>query len=138
MFLMSQRLNDQIGQGLQNPETGERWARLQADIASFIEGGYINWKFMKWLDPQKQECWTLRSVRPRPGLRVFGRFAQPDVFVGTHVVERRTLKEKQSNEWEVEKLTCEEIWNSIFSGKPFSAAHYEQYITENASQEIKV
>jgi hypothetical protein len=90
---------------------------------------------MKWLEPKKHEIWELKSVRPRPSLRVFGRFAQANVFVGTHIAERKSLKGKWSLEFELEKLRAEEIWNRIFNTKtPFSASHYEGYITENASR----
>jgi hypothetical protein len=94
---------------------------------------------MKWLDPKKYEHWELKSVRPRPSLRVFGRFACPDVFVGTHIVERTKLKGKWTIEWEIEKLTCEDHWKAALGNFiPFSARDYEGYITENATRYVGI
>lgn len=138
---MTKHLNGQIAEACASPEAlrAQRWGRLQADIALFVEGGFINWELMKWLDPHKFEHWTLKSVRPRPSLRVFGRFAQPDVFVGTHVVERTPLKRKWSIEWELQKLICEERWKEVLGVQaPFHAEHYEDYITEKAAKQLKV
>lgn len=138
---MTAHLHGQISEALVSgdPARIERWERLQADIAHFVQGGYVNWNLMKWLDPHKYEHWELCSVRPRPSLRVFGRFALPDVFVGTHVAERKKLKGKWSLEWELEKLTCEDHWKTALGNyAPFHGDSYESYITENASRKPKV
>jgi len=135
-FLMTQRLAQQIADALSSPDQHrvERWERLRADIAHFVENGMITWSFMRWLDPKKYEHWELRSVRPRPSLRVFGRFAEPNVFVGTHAVERTSLGAKWSLQWEMEKLECEEAWKlALGDCEPFRSCKYEDYITENSS-----
>src|ERR1700730_1705516 len=93
-FLLTAELAAQIAVGRHDSTTRERWAHLDADMAHFVEGGYINWGLMKWLDPQKQEVWELKSVRPKPSIRVFGRFAEPDVFVATNLAFRQDLKGK--------------------------------------------
>jgi hypothetical protein len=113
---MSEVLAAQIQTGITSSDQklAERWERLRADISHYVENGLITWNFMKWLDPKKYEHWNLRSVRPRPSMRVFGRFAEPSVFIGTHTVARASLKGKWSIEWELEKLRCEEIWTRIF------------------------
>lgn len=138
---MTQRLAHQMSEARSSPDDArvERWERLRADIAHFVENGRVTWSFMRWLDPKKFEHWELRSVRPRPSLRVFGRFAEPDVFVGTHAVERAPLGRKWSLQWELEKLACEEAWNLALAGcEPFRSDTYEDYITENASRFPKV
>lgn len=140
-FLMTRRLADQLTSARMSPDQRhvERWERLRADIAHFVENGMVNWAFMKWLEPKKHEIWELRSVRPRPSIRVFGRFAEPDVFVGTHAVERPGLGAKWSLQWELEKLTCEEQWRfAVGDHEPFRASRYEDYITENARREPEV
>ena len=101
---------------------GARWAKLEADMAHFVEGGYINWNLMKWLDPQKQEVWELKSVRPKPSLRVFGRFAEPNVFVGTHHQVRNKMKGKWSQEFWDEIVKCETIWADLFKSDGSGAA----------------
>ncbi len=52
---------------------------------------------IKQLKPEKFEHWELISRRPKPSLRVFGRFAKPNVFVGTYVRERRGLGKRGRN-----------------------------------------
>jgi hypothetical protein len=134
-FLMTKRLKEQISEGLVSPDAKrvERWDRLRADIAYYVGNGLVTWSLMRWLDPKKFEHWELRSVRPRPSLRVFGRFAEADVFIGTHMVERAPLGGKWSLNWELEKLICEDEWNQALPGcAPFRASSYEEYITENA------
>jgi hypothetical protein len=139
-FLMCKPLCDAIETARLSPDplVIKRWAQLEADISHFIEEGYITEDRMKQLEPYEYEHWELRSLRPRSSLRVFGRSAAPDVFIGTHVVERPPLGEKWSVRWEIEKLNCEEYWNDAGLGMPFSGSAYEDYITENASRRVRV
>lgn len=142
-FLMCVPLKTAIDEGKAGfgGELGNRWARLEADISHFIEGGYVTEDLVKQLKPARYEHWELRSRKPQPSLRVFGRFAMPDVFVGTHVVPRPLLKGMWSLEFEQEKLQCEEWWKAAGLPEPFSDAprfHYEAYITENSSRRIKI
>ncbi len=97
VFFVSRELLSAMEIGSSDPTTQDRYQSLRADIDHFVSGGFINWGLMKWLDPKKHEVWELKSVRPRPSLRVFGRFALPNVFIGTHLAERRTLKGKWSS-----------------------------------------
>ena len=142
-FLMCRPLVEAIEAGKADPDekARNRWASLVADIAHFVEGGVINEKLMKPLMPEKFEHWELRSCRPRPSLRVFGRFAKPDVFVGTHVMVRDGLRGMWSFEFEHEKLVCEDHWKAAGLPLPFSdPPHfaYEAYITENAHRTVRV
>jgi hypothetical protein len=140
-FLMTKRLAGQISDGRASADQKrlERWESLRADIAHYVENGLVTWALLRWLDPKKYEHWELRSRRPRPSLRVFGRFAEPNVFVGTHVVERSPLGTKWSLNWELEKLECEDEWNLALNGCcPFRSCVYEHYITENAYRFPKV
>ena len=79
---------------------------------------------MKWLDPQKQEVWELKSVRPKPSIRVFGRFAQPNVFVATHWAFRTDLKGKWSQEYWEEIAKCEARWKGLTDKPPFEGKNY--------------
>lgn len=136
VLLKSQTLQGQIDAGV--VESLDRWVRLEADLVHFVVGGKMNSKLLTQLDPPKFEHWEFRSVRPRPSIRVFGRFALPDVFVATHAIERAKLKGKWDFTWEYEKLRCEDIWNEMFTCPPFSGSHYTDYVTENASENIRV
>ena len=147
-FLMCQCLRDEIKEGQQNKDPGirKRWAQLEADISLFIEGGYVTSDFLKQLDPWKFEHWELISRRPKPSIRVFGRFAKPDVFIGTHTRLRGELGKKWSPQFENTKLVCEDHWKDAglpiepppgaFTDAPYF--RYEAYVTSNASRELKV
>ena len=102
----------QAGKRSADEKVLKRWAQLEADIGFFVEGGFVTKDRLKQLKPYKYEHWELRSLQPRPSLRVFGRFVRPDVFVGTHVTERPPLGEKWSLNWEMEKLACEDHWKA--------------------------
>jgi hypothetical protein len=141
-FLMCAALQQAIEVGRMSAENAakRRWAQLVADMGHFVEGGLITEKLIKQLDPKKFEHWELISRRPSPSLRVFGRFAKPDVFIGTHVIVRSGLGKKWSDKWEHEKLVCEDHWNAAgFSNlDPFTGDKYEHYMTENARRKLKV
>lgn len=142
-LLMCNAVKDAIteGKGSTDAKIRQRWAALEAAFSHFIEGGRIDRKFLKPLDPFKFEHWTLRNRSPRPSLRVFGRFALPDVFVATHVVPRNSLGAKWSKEYEHEKLVCEDHWKAAGLPDPFTDAHefrYTAYVTTNASAHIKI
>ena len=106
-------------------------------MAHFVEGGFISGGIMKQLEPAKFEHWELRNKRPRPSLRVFGRFAKPDVFIGTHVKLRNELGGMNSPEFEHEKLVCEDHYKNAGLTTFYSDApmfNYSAYITDNATK----
>ena len=119
-------------------KTIKRWAQLEADIGYFVGGGYVTEELLKQLKPEKYGHWELVSRRPRPSLRVFGRFAKPDVFIGTHVVPRARLGGMWSPQFEQEKLVCEDHWRDVGLPDPFRGTRYEDYITENASRQLRL
>ena len=143
VFLMCKPLYAAIHNGSTSEDKKERqrWAQLEAAISNFIEGGLVTDNLIKQLLPLKYEHWELRSRKPRPSLRVFGRFACPDVFVGTHVKRRVELGGMWSPEFEHEKLVCESHWKDCDLTDPFSDAphfRYEKYITSNARKKLGV
>lgn len=142
-FLMCKPLVASIAEGRASSDAKERqrWAALEAAIGHFVEGGYVNDDLIKQLQPPKYEHWELRSRKPKPSLRVFGRFARPDVFVGTHVERRDGLGGMWSPQFEHHKLVCEDHWNDAGLSAPFSDAphfRYQRYITSNADQKVRV
>jgi hypothetical protein len=139
-MLLCLPMQEELDAGLASthPEIIDRWESLEADMAHFVEEGFVSWKFMKWLADKKQEVWELISKRPRPSLRIFGRFALPNVFIATHVAQRNLLGGKWSLAFELEKLKAEEIWADLTDEPPFIADTYEEYITVNARRNPKV
>jgi hypothetical protein len=141
-FLMCEPLYRALNCGKVSPDESvrNRWATLEAAMSHFVEGGLVTEDLMKQLKPEKYEHWELRSRKPRPSLRVFGRFAKPDVFVGTHVDRRDRLGGMWSPEFEHEKLVCEDHWKTAGLLPPFSHHEflYEAYITENARRKLRM
>lgn len=140
---MCKPLYESVQRGRNSPDENERrsWAALEAAMRHFIEGGYITDSLIKQLHPPKFEHWEMLSRRPKPSMRVFGRFAHPDVFIGTHVRRRQELGAMWSAEFEHEKLVCEDHWKDAgmpdpFTDKPYY--RYEHYITSNAHKKIRV
>lgn len=141
---MCRELSETIAKGRVDPDEKERqrWAAVDAAISHFIEGGYITRDLLKQLIPRKFEHWELKCRKPRPSIRVFGRFALPDVFIATHLKRRDTLGGMWSLEFEMEKLACEDLWKAAgLTHPPFSDAphfRYESYITSAASERRNV
>lgn len=143
VFLMCEPLRAAIDEGRSSADEKERkpWAALEAAMWHFVTGGLVTDDLMKQLLPLKYEHWELKSRRPRPSLRVFGRFAKPDVFIGTHVRRRDGLGGMWSTQFENEKLVCEDHWNAAGLLAPFTDPpnfHYESYMTSNAYKKIRV
>ena len=143
VVLLCEPIRDAINAGTKDPDENERqcWAKVQAAFSLFIEGGRITENLVKQLKPEKFEHWEFRCRRPRPSIRVFGRFVAPDVFVATHPRPRRELGGMWSSEFEHEKLISEDYWNACGLGTPFSDAdgfRYEAYITENAQRKVAI
>jgi hypothetical protein len=147
-FLMCVPLWEDLQKGKSDEDevVRQRWAKLEAAMQFFVEEGYMTEQLLKQLAPYKFEHWEMINKKPRPSLRVFGRFAKPDVFVGTHVRKRSDLKGKWSIEFELEKLVCEQHWEAVGLPKcPFPGAftdapqfRYEAYITEKATRRLRV
>jgi hypothetical protein len=124
-FLMCKPLYDAIDGGKLSADDKDRgrWAQLEADIGTFVEGGLVTENLIKQLKDKKTEHWELVSRRPKPSLRIFGRFAKPNVFVGTHVVPRKGLGGMWSSQFEHEKLVCEDYWKAAgLPSTPFPGA----------------
>ena len=143
VVLLCRPVREAIEDGRRHPDDKERqsWARVEAAFAHFIEGGSVTENLVIQLQPGKFEHWEFRCRRPKPSIRVFGRFARPDVFVATHHRPRQLLGGMNSPEFEHEKLVCEDHWNACGLGAPFSDSpqfRYEAYITENASRKVAI
>lgn len=128
------------GQKAADPQELKRWVSLHALMVSFVQGDFFTERQLKQLAEPKHEVWELK-FREKPGIRVFGRFALPDVFIATHLIERKPLGAKGSVEFEIEKLNCEQIYRasgltSVFTDSPHF--RYEKYITSNAAKTLRV
>ena len=116
-----------------------RMARLWADLDHFSAGGVIvvGNRFdddchMKPLEPVSDEVWEYISRCPSPSLRVFGRFAEVDVFVATHKWARSLLGAFKSRVWKREIRRCKAEWTRLFPAHyPVIGVRVNDYISEN-------
>jgi len=117
----------------------DRIGRLMADFDHFSTGGLITVStgserhaYMKQLDKLSEEVWEIRSRDPKPSLRIFGRFTEADVFIGTHMCTRPYLGYPGSKEWRDEFERCKSEWRKLFQGyEPLSGEKINDYISEN-------
>jgi len=143
VVLMCGAMQEALAKGRSDPDVRERqsWAKVEAAFSEFIEGSLITEHLVKQLKPYKFEHWEFRCRKPKPSLRIFGRFVMPDVFVATHVMPRKLLGGMYSAEFEHEKLVCEDHWASAGLSEPFTdspAFRYESYITSNARRRLRI
>lgn len=101
-----------------------RAGRLRANFDMFISGLVISVgqhpyrkkksAFMSPLDPPSDEVWEIRSRDPKPGIRVFGRFSEKDVFVALTWGYREDLGGPKSKEWRDAREQCKAEWRRLF------------------------
>lgn len=103
---------------LVDPPINDRCVDLRVDLDRFTSGGPIEWDYLKPLEPRSEEVWEIRSINPSPSLRVFGRFADSDVFVVTHAWPRWRLLGFGSIFWKAEIRRCKHTWNQLFGTLP--------------------
>jgi hypothetical protein len=137
----TKELSDDIAAGATQTvgSTAYRIGLLRTDLDWFSAGELITVGYgkedacrMKPLDPRNEEVWELRSRDPKPALRVFGRFAEPDVFIATHMAWRDVLGGWDSWEWAAEIRRCKAIWRQLFpTYPPHSGGNVRDYITNN-------
>lgn len=123
-------------------EWERRCGALQADLDAFMEGRLITvarqpykgkTSYMLRLAPTYEEVWEIRSRDPNPGIRIFGSFAETDLFVALGWSKRADLKGPTSREWRDARIQCKTDWANLFRPyQPKSGANLHDYISNNA------
>lgn len=103
-----------------NAEQTKRMGNLEADLQRFISGQKVTIAreledtcFLKPLS-NVEEVWELRSRDPKPGVRVFGRFAAMDVMIATNMEFRKLLGGLRSRLFAIEIRDCQTTWTRLF------------------------
>jgi hypothetical protein len=119
-----------------------RAGRLWADFDRFIEGRLISVSlngpyskprttFMARLDPPEDDVIEIRSRDPKPGIRVFGRFADKDTYVALNWEYRENLGGPQDREFDREREICKTKWRHFFHTYPsICGADINEYFTD--------
>ena len=106
----------------------ERYARLRADLEQFVVGNYIDEKYLKKLHGF-DSVWEIRSVRRRPGIRVFACFADTDVFIATNHALRQDLGGGRDFGFAQEARRCLVMWRQLFpTYEPLTGNHLQDCI----------
>jgi len=92
----------------------QRVGRLLADLDVFITGQPIHPKYLYLLFPPGEGVWEIKSVRPRPSIRILGQFAERDVFIVTCIALRERLGGWQSQEWKTARRAAKASWRRLF------------------------
>ena len=104
-----------------DPALAVRYARARQVVDAFVSNSLIAARFppsksvkaqIALLQPTTEEVWEFRS--PKPGVRVFGRFAEFNVFIATNV----ELREKINDDYTREKEDCKRQWRTFFPTYP--------------------
>jgi hypothetical protein len=111
-----------------------RWRRVRADLEQFVTGGIIvvgETGYMKALKPEADEIWEIRCIDPDPSVRIFGSFAEKDVFVALGQRYRQQLAEIGSPEWAEAIRACKADWRRLFfTYRPHSGSKINEYISD--------
>jgi hypothetical protein len=122
-----------------------RCGRLWADFDRFIEGRLISVSldhpyskpkttYMARLDPVEDDVFEIRSRDPKPGIRVFGRFADRDVFVALNWEYRGNLGGSQDKEFDREREICKARWRQLFTTyQSISGKNLNEYFADTAN-----
>jgi hypothetical protein len=116
---------------------GRRHANLRAVLDGFTEGDSITVAenpldkdaraILARVDPVEDEIWDFRCLDPKPGIRAFGRFSEPDTFIAL------TWNYREIIDWPAEVERCKAAWAKLFGDiPPHKGNSIDEYITYNA------
>ena len=109
-------LNEEIKAAMKSKdaEVEDRYAHLLADLHLYVSSQVLPIDFIKPME-DSDGVWEIRSVLPKPSMRIFGVFATKDWFVATHHVERNTLGGKDDADgWNHEFSVAKHCWRTLF------------------------
>lgn len=102
---------------------GRVWARQKRDRRI---GG-----FMLRLTGPPPEIWEVRVTEPRPQVRIFARFAEPNTLIVNAMHTRNMLGKRGSAQWVSAMAASEKSWNELFpSDAPFTGTTIHDYVQE--------
>lgn len=149
-MVLSKEVMDLLTEPWPCAAAARRLPRLRADLESFVAGEVISaclvpYKaknaYMGRLDKPRDEVWDVRSRDPSPGLRILGRFAEQDVFVGLscwprsivlQYLSRPPLLDGASKEWSDGIKECKAEWRRLFDPYPaHTGTEVHDYLSAN-------
>lgn len=126
-------LHPELTSLLKSSHADTRVGRLLADLEMFVKGQELavsavpyehKSAYMGLLAPELEGTWEIRSRDPKPGIRVFGRFAQKDSFIAlgwslrsmpdARWPEKRPLRDRNSLQYQFQQIEVQERWDELF------------------------
>lgn len=140
MYLSSELQTQVFGPSWPTVEEEDRWVSLQADLDAYVQGDVLpvaehpfrgrRDAYLKRLHTARDEVWEIRSRNPLPQIRIFGRFAEKDVFIALTWSERPELGGPTSRAWRDAIVRCKTEWrNLFFAYDPFIGSSHHEYIS---------
>ena len=119
-----------------------RLIQMRADFDRYVKGEVITvahdpYKkskkaYLARIDPIEKEIWDIRSIDPKPAVRVLGAFSEKDTFIALEYEFRNNLKGPKSREWRDFILRSDTHWKKLFFGLlPHGGKSTNDYISEN-------
>jgi hypothetical protein len=62
--------------------------------------------------------WEIRTRSPKPGYRLFGMFADADIFIGTNYSDRLSLRSERSSEFKSAIRASKATWRNLLGTYP--------------------
>jgi hypothetical protein len=131
------------------PACAKRAMVLHAELERFVRGDRIAISLIPYkaananfgrLDKPEDEVWDFRAVQP-PALRVFGRFAERDVFIALTCwprskpipwLDRPPLGERSSKTFRDALSDCKAQWRKLFNTyPPHRGVEIRDYVSDN-------
>ncbi len=84
---------------------------------------------MAVLEPWDDEIWEIRSIDPKPSLRIFGSFVKQDVFLGMTWAPRKSLDHFGGPKWQAAITHYKAEWQNHFTAQPLAGAYPIAYLS---------
>ncbi len=85
---------------------------------------------MAQLEPWTDEVWEIRSIDPKPSIRIFGSFTEKDAFVGLTWSFRKDLDGYGGPKWQRAIQIYKTEWRNFFDCAPMSGEYPYDYLSE--------
>jgi len=137
-------VSEEIRAKIEGPWTNRadeyRCGRVYADLLAFCyrdplviarDPRRAGASYMSRLQPPRDEVWDIRCVDPSPAIRVLGRFAEKNLFIGLTWEVRLQLRDFGSRQWQQAILRCCHEWRKLFPAyDPRMGDYFADYITD--------